>query len=81
MRGGWIEIALKVSHHWPTSELPFKWPFPGGPIEYWLGSFVIFHAFRTSFAKKTHIFVIFQGGGGPDHVSPLDSRMISIKGY
>ena len=23
---------IKVGHHWPTSETPFKWRFAGGPI-------------------------------------------------
>ena len=35
-------------------------------IECWLGRFVIFQGIRTSIAKKTYIFGIFQGGGsGP----------------
>ena len=33
-------------------------------IECWLGSFVIFQGTGNSIAKKTYIFVIFQGGGG-----------------
>ena len=35
---------------------------------------------RTSIAKKSHSYVIFQGGrGGPDPLSPfLDQRMIYL---
>ena len=57
-----------MGYHLPASETPFKWRFPGGPMMAqhccWLGSFVIFHGIRTSFAKKPHIFVNFQGGRG-----------------
>ena len=37
-----------------------QWP----DIECWLGSFVNFQGIQTSTAKKTYIFVNFQGGGG-----------------
>ena len=37
------------------------WPH----IECWLGSFVIFQRIRINIAKKSYIFVIFQGGFGP----------------
>ena len=39
----------KSGHHRPTSDC-------------WLGSFVIFQEIQTSIAKKSYIFVIFQGG-------------------
>ena len=29
IRGKRIQIALKVGHHWPASETPFKWRFAG----------------------------------------------------
>ena len=39
--------------------------------ECWLGScFVIVQGIRTSIAKKTYMFVIFQRGGGPDSKLP-----------
>ena len=46
-------------------------------IECWLGNFVIFQVIRTGIANKPFIFVIFQGGGGPDPLSrpPLDMPM------
>ena len=50
-----------MGHHWPN-------------IECWLGSFVIFKGIETSIAKKPNISVIFQGGGGPDPLSPLWTR-------
>ena len=43
-----------------------RWP----NIECWLGSLVIFQGIRTSITKKSYIFVIFRGGGGPDPLSP-----------
>ena len=52
-----------MSHHQPTSEMPFIWHFAGGPC--YLGSFVIFQAiWPRSIAKKPYIFVIFFFGGG-----------------
>ena len=69
MRGEMIQIPLKVGHHRPASETPFKWRFAGGPmmahIVCWPGSFVIFQRIWTSIAKKPYIFVILQGGSGP----------------
>ena len=45
-------------------------------IECWPGSFVIFQRIQTSIAKKPYIFLIFQGGGGPEPLSPpLDWRL------
>ena len=32
MRGGRIQISLLTGHEWPTSEMPFKWHFAGGPL-------------------------------------------------
>ena len=60
------------------TKLPFKWP----DIECWLGSFVIFQGIRTTIAKKSYIFVIFKGVGGPDCLSPppLDPLMNKVKG-
>ena len=40
-------------------------------VECWLGSFMIFQGIQTSIAKKPYIFVIFQGVGGTDPLSPL----------
>ena len=44
-----IQIPLKVDHHWPISQMQFKWRFAGGPMmakhsnnECWLGSLMIF---------------------------------------
>ena len=49
-------------------------------IECWLSSFVIFQGIRTSLAKKTYIFVIFQKGAlttcppsGSAHADRLNS--------
>ena len=39
-----------------------------------------FQGIRTSIAKKSYIFVIFQGGGrGSDPVPPMDPRMALSK--
>ena len=32
IRGKRILITLKVGHHGPSSEMPFKWRFAGGPM-------------------------------------------------
>ena len=32
MTGERIQLPLKSGHHWPTSEMPFKWHFAGGPM-------------------------------------------------
>ena len=38
-----------------------------------------FQRIRTSIARKPYIFVIFQGGGGPDPLSaPMDPRMDNL---
>ena len=51
--------VLLAGRRWPNNEC-------------WLGSFVIFQGIGTIIAKKTYIFVIFQGGGGGglDTLSP-----------
>ena len=36
---------------------------------------MIFQVVRTSIAKKSYIFVIFRGGGGPDPLSPLGQKL------
>ena len=48
-----IQIPLKAGHNRPASETP---------LTCLLGSFVIFQGMRASIAKKSYIFVIFQGG-------------------
>ena len=55
-----------------------EWCFAGRPIQglwpntkCWFGSCVIFQGIRISIDKKTYIFVIFQGGGGPYPMFPL----------
>ena len=50
-------------------------------IEYWLGSFEIFQGIWTSIAKRPYIFVIFQGGGGPDPCSPSVSAHGRVSRY
>ena len=52
------------------------WWWPN--IECWLGSFVIFQGIRTSSAKKSYIFFIFQGGGSGPAPPYLDQCMATI---
>ena len=65
-----------------------KWRFPGVPMmaQHWMlvwYSSTIFQGIRTCIARKPYIFVIFQGGGGPDPLSPLgfahDSSILRVK--
>ena len=56
--------VLLASRWWPN-------------IKCWLGNFVIFQRSRTSVAKKTFIFVSFQGVGvGTPWLPPLDLRKL-----
>ena len=55
--------------------MAFRWRADDDPgIECWLGSFAIFQGIRTCIARKSYIFVIFQGGLDP-LFHPLDLRM------
>ena len=48
-------------------------------IDCWLGSLVIFQGIRTSIAKTSYSFVIFQGWGDPDPLSPIWIRACFIR--
>ena len=56
---------LKSGNHRPSSKTPFKWRFAGVPMMAQLWMLVCklcnFKGSWTSIAKKTYIFVIFQG--------------------
>ena len=69
-------MSLKVGHHSPASETPLKWRFTGvaimAPIEYWLGSFVIFRGSGSILLGNPIFLCFFQGGGPP--VPPLWKR-------
>ena len=59
-------------------EMAFHWHADDGPTlnADLVDSFVILCGIRTRIAKKPYIFVIFQGGGDLDPLSPtLDRRM------
>ena len=61
------QYPLKAGNHKPASELPLKWHFAGVPMmaqHYMLAwSCVNFHGIWTNIARKSYIFVFFQGGG------------------
>ena len=54
---------------------PMKWRFAGGPMiaQHWMPAWQLcdFQGIQTSIAKKTYIFVVFQGG--PDPLPPSGS--------
>ena len=58
----WTIISPPAKRHLNGVSLAGRW-WP--KIECCLGSFVVLHGIRTSTAKKTYIFVIFQGGLDP----------------
>ena len=47
-------------------------------VECWLGSFKVLQGIQTSIAKKSYIFVIFQGGGSGPPFPPLDPHMYIV---
>ena len=51
--------------------MAFRWLANDGPSLNAGLVAVNFQGIPTSIAKKPYIFVIFQGGGGPDLLSPL----------
>ena len=54
----------------------FHWRADDDPT---LNAGLVFQGFWTSIAKKPYIFVIFQGGGGPDPQSlPLERPCIDV---
>ena len=56
--------------------MAFRWWADDGPTLNAEISFVIFQGILTSIANKSYIFVIFQGGGGPDPMTPSASAHV-----
>ena len=66
-------MPLKIDHHRPISETPLKWRFAGASMaHHWMLAWKLcdFLGVRINIARKPYVYVIFQGGGGPDPLSP-----------
>ena len=68
IRGKRIKIALKVGHHRPASETPFKRRFAGGPMiaQHCMLAWQLrdFSGDPNQYCYETLYFLNFQGGGG-----------------
>ena len=67
MRGERIKIPLKMGHHRPAIEMAFRWRADDGST---LNAGLILQGIRISIAKKSYIFVIFQGESRMQHRPP-----------
>ena len=60
-----VMFGPSSARQWNAITMAFCWQAYAGPtLNASDGSFVIFQGIRTSIAKKSYMFVIFQGGGG-----------------
>ena len=63
--------GLSSTHQRNAISMAFRWRADVGPtLSAGLVACVDFHGIRASNAKKSYTFVIFQGGGDPDPLSP-----------
>ena len=60
--------------------MAFRWRANDGPTLNAGLVATIFQGIRTYIAQKSYIFVIFQGGGGPDPLPPPPSGSAHEKG-